>query len=145
MFYGFSKFIYNKLPYFRYYDNANNDNCGAEGRTPEEIGTCESSQSSEAGGETTHRIEITSEEVSLDGVEQIDTYSAPAPSPTSTNAPNSPRACGSSHITVTTANSTRSGQILSYNERSGECVVQDAHGNLITLNTCGNPWKNHTR
>ena len=140
MFYGFTKFIYNRLPYFRYDDNANNDISRAEGGTAEAARTSESGQSSQATGEggSETSVKITSEEVRLDGVEQIDTYASPTPS-----TPNSPRA--SSHITVTTGTSTRSGEIYGYNERTGECVVQDSHGNLILVRTCGNPFKNHTR
>ena len=136
---GVSKYIWDKLPYIRYKD-ANNDISRAKGGAIEEVGAGESGESSQAGGESGSEtsIKITSEEVRLDGVEQIDTYTSPTPS-----APTSPRA--GSHITVTTGSSTRSGEIYGYNERTGECVVQDSHGNLILVRTCGNPFKNHTR
>ena len=142
MFYGFTKFIYDRLPYFRYHD-ADTNHTGTEGRAAEEARTGESGEGGKAGGESgseSTSIKI-GEECKLEGVESVDTYTSPTPRSTA----NSPRAHGSSHITVTTGSSTRSGEIYGYNERTGECVVQDRHGNLILVRTCGNPFKNHTR
>ena len=139
---GATKYIWNKLPYIKYKD-ANNNQSRAEGGTAEAARTSEGGQSSETAGESGSSetsVKITSEEVRLDGVEQIDTYASPTPS-----TPNSPRAHGSTHITVAGNHYYRTGELLSYNERSGECTVVDSHGNLVTIRTCGNPWKSNAK
>ena len=138
---GATKYLWDKLPYIRYKD-ANNNQSRAEGGAIEEVGVGASGQSSETAGE--NRSESTSikigEECKLEGVEQIDTYASPTPS-----TPNSPRAHGSTHITVAGNHYYRTGELLSYNERSGECTVVDSHGNLVTIRTCGNPWKSNAK
>ena len=131
MFYGFTKFIYDRLPYFRYADT---DHTGTEAGATEETRIGASGESGEAGGEgesATPRIEI-GEECELKGVESVDTYSSPTPT--------SPRI--GTYLTTSSGTSSRSGSILSYNERTGSCVVQDSHGNIITIATAGNPFKN---
>lgn len=136
MFYGFTKFIYDRLPYFRYADD---DHAGAETGTTQTVGDGETNQGGEDGGEKEcddlpARIKITSEEVRLDGVESITTYTSPTD-------PNSPRTNATPHVTVASNNYYRTGELLSYNERSGMCTVIDSHGNLVTIQTAGNPFK----
>lgn len=131
MFYGFTSFIWNRLPYFRYADT---DNSRAKAGATEETGIGESGQGGEAGGEERGggcaKIKI-GEECDLKGVESVDTYSSPTPT--------SPRT--GTYLTTSSATSSRSGSILSYNERTGSCVVQDSHGNIIVVATAGNPFK----
>ena len=127
MFYGFLNYLYNRLPYARY------DNTREEKGTFRTSGTCATSESSEASTETSiDKISISKEECDIRGdVETITTYSS------TTSHPNSPRG---QHITNTTPSGVRTGDILSYNERTGECVVSDCHGNIITIYTSGNPF-----
>jgi hypothetical protein len=140
MFYGFTKFIYDRLPYFRYHD-ADTNHTGTEGRAAEEARTGESGEGGKAGGEEGSTSIKIGEECKLEGVESVDTYTSPTPRSTA----NSPRAHGSSHITVAGNHYYRTGELLAYNERSGECTVVDCHGNLVTIHTAANPFKNHTR
>lgn len=139
MFYGFTKFIYDKLPYFRYADD---DNCRAESGIAEETGDCETNQGGEVSGEEDidlpPRIKI-GEECELKGVETVTTYTSP------TATPNSPRTNATPHITVASNNYYRTGELLTYNERTGDCTVIDSHGNLVTIQTAGNPFKKHSR
>lgn len=136
---NFTKYLWDKLPYFRYH--AHDDNTRTEARTIEASGTGESSEGCEAGGEggdggeTPPRIKITSEEVRLDGVESVTTYTSPSD-------PNSPRTAPAPapHIAVASNAYYRTGELLSYNERTGSCTVIDSHGNLVTINTAGNPF-----
>lgn len=135
MFYGFTKFIYDRLPYFRYADD---DHAGAETGTTQTVGDGETNQGGEDGGEKDcdeglpPRIKI-GEECELKGVESITNYTSPP-------APNSPRTSAIPYIAVASNNYYRTGELLSYNERSGMCTIIDSHGNLISIQTSGDPF-----
>ena len=130
MFYGFTKFIFDRLPYFRYADT---NIPRAESGIVEETGTSPRGKSCEAGGEdgkSAPRIEI-GEECELESAESVDS------SPTHTRTGTAP----APHITVASNTYYRTGELLSYNERTGSCTVIDSHGNLVTLQSAGNPFK----
>ena len=130
MLFGIAKYIYSRLPYAKYTDTR------AESGTVETPRTSETSETGEASTESTSKIKI-GEEVELDGVIEP-TTSRCTPDPNSPRLPSKTRT-GYYTVAPNTAN------IISYNERSGATVLQDANGNIVTVATAGNPFIFHSK
>lgn len=130
MLFGIAKYIYSRLPYAKYTDTR------AEGGVAETPRNGETSETGETSTESTRKIKI-GEEVELDGVVELTTPRCDA----TPNSPRLPAKTSSRYYTVApnTAN------ILSYNERSGATVLQDANGNIVTVATAGNPFLFHSK
>ena len=134
---NFTKYLWDKLPYFRF--NAHNDIAGTESGIVEETGTrtgCESTEASGEDGKSAGRLEI-GEECKLKGVESVYIYTSPTPTSPRTGTTPAP----APHIAVASNTYYRTGELLTYNERTGSCTVIDSHGNLVTLQSAGNPFK----
>ena len=134
---NFTKYLWDKLPYFRF--NADTNHIGTEAGATEEVRAsprCESTEASGEDGKSAGRIEI-GEECKLKGVESVDIYTSPTPTSPRTGTTPAP----APHIAVASNTYYRTGELLSYNERTGYCTVIDSHGNLVTLQSAGNPFK----